>query len=265
MYRKSCIFALVLLLGSLTLTATATANQDERFDSVIAEALRAYNEGNYDRAVTLYFEAKVIHDLAEIDYSIARSYHNLGNCEAAGRFYQRALDRGDDLPETYRGRTRDYLANLDQTCVPKEVEVVTPTPPTTPTEPPPPQQLPPPVESGGVDWLSIGVMAGGGALLLTGLGIDLASGSLVDEHKDLHTNTALGTDEERRAKIKSIEDDIATRRAIVFALYGVGGAALITGVVLAILRMDSEDDGSAWTVQPALQADGAGLFLHTRW
>ncbi|PIW01021.1 MAG: hypothetical protein COW42_06195 [Deltaproteobacteria bacterium CG17_big_fil_post_rev_8_21_14_2_50_63_7] len=255
------ILALTFLLVPFVCQAQ-DSDANERFDAVIGDALRAYNEGDFDRALDLYFEAKVINDLAEIDYSIARCYHKIGKCEAAKKFYDSALKRVSELPETYEQKINEHIASLPETCIPeKQPEEVKVVEVQTPEEKTPPVVLEPPT-----DWLSIGVMAGGGAVLLGGLGLDIASASLADEHKALKTDPATGTDASRKAKLDQLESDISTRKTIVIAMYGVGGAALITGTVLFFLRMnDDSASDTAWNLYPSVGDGSASVSLLTRW
>lgn len=270
---RTPVFTLMLALCTVAAgvaaptTAWAQDGDEERFNRAIGDALRAYNEGRYDKALDLYFEAKVIKDLAEIDYSIARTYHNLGQCNQAEKFYKKTQGRLGELPEGYEAKIDQYLAELPETCIPPEVEApVIAEPEPVPVQP---QPAPPPVDqSAEVDWLSIGIMGGGAAVLLAGLGVDLGSASLVDEHKDFATNPDSGTDEERRARMAELESDIDTRKIVVYTLYGVGGAALVTGTVLFFLRMDGDEapaDATSWQLDPTFGPDSAGMNLRASW
>lgn len=273
--RRSILAAVLLGLAACAVHSTFTASeavaQDDRFERIIADALRAYNEGRYEAALDLYFEAKVLQDLAEIDYSIARTYHNLNQCDQAEKFYKRVQNRLSELPDGYEARVEKYLIELPTTCVsakPEEVKVVEPVQPVPPTNPVEPAR---PVDSGsaGPDWVSIGIMGGGAALLLGGLIVDVAGAGLVDEHKDLVTNPDSGTEEARRKRIAELEDEMDTQKIVAYTLYGIGGAALLTGTVLLIVNMASDDaSGSAaadWQLHPALGPDGAGMTLRATW
>jgi len=254
------------MLIAVPMSGFAQDSDEERFEQVIGDALRAYNEGNYDKALDLYFEAKVLKDLAEIDYSIARAYHNKSKCSAAEKFYKRAQNRIDQLPEAYEAKIEEHLASLSECVEAEEPEdkpdpvVVQPTPQPVPVQPPPKEEKP-------IDWLSIGIMAGGGAILIAGLGVDLGSAGLVDDHKMYTTDPTSGTNAERRAKIEDLESDIQTRKIVAITLYGVGGAALVAGTVLFFVRMDSGDEdteSTSWQLDPVFGADSAGMSFTTR-
>jgi hypothetical protein len=258
--------------------ASANADEDARFEALISDALRAYTEGEYEKALDIYFKAKVMRNLPEIDYSIALCYQKLNKCSAAKSSYERVLNRTptEDM-QTLIDKTKAKLDDLPKTCQETKAEPVavveppkadpTPTPaPVTPTQPPPQ------ADGGGVDWLAIGLMAGGGALVLAGLGTDLGSAGLIDDYNFYNTDPSSGTNAERRAKVDSLASDISTRKVAVWSLYGVGAAALITGTVFLLLP-DSDKRASNATpdpdrsladrlyLQPALNPDGAGLLL----
>lgn len=270
---KTLLVGLIVLfvVGLPALGFAQNEDEEDRFEQVIGDALRAYNEGDYDKALDLYFEAKVIKDLAEIDYSIARSYHNKSKCAAAEKFYKKAQSRISELPEAYEAKIEEHLASLDS-CVEAEEPEEPEDPVVVQPQPIQPQPTPPPDEEKPIDWLSIGIMAGGGAVLLAGLGVDLGSAGLIDDHERYLTDPNSGTNAERRAKIDELESDIQTRQIVVYTLYGVGSAALITGTVLFLVRMDSGEsdataaegeDATTWQLEPTFSDDSAGMLFRT--
>ncbi|MDX9723278.1 MAG: tetratricopeptide repeat protein, partial [Myxococcota bacterium] len=189
----------LLLVAAVALQGFAQESEKSR-DQLIAEALRAYNEGNYDKALDLYFEAKVIEDLAEIDYSIARCYHNLQKCEQARKFYEKTMSRIDELPEGFDLRVQKQLVELESCVDPEDTVVVTqPEPP--PVDPQPVDPEPELPEESSIDWLSIGIMGGGAAIAIAGLGVDLGSQGLIDDHKKYSSDISTGSNDERRTKV----------------------------------------------------------------
>ncbi|MDX9723364.1 MAG: hypothetical protein RBU37_21630, partial [Myxococcota bacterium] len=120
-------------------------------------------------------------------------------------------------------------------------------------------------EESSIDWLSIGIMGGGAAIAIAGLGVDLGSQGLIDDHKKYSSDISTGSNEERRTKVAELEDDISTRKLVSIVLYGVGGAALATGVVLFVLRSGSEQEEQAsYDLLPVVDAEGAGLRFNLR-
>jgi tetratricopeptide (TPR) repeat protein len=259
--------------------ADAAADEDARFEALISDALRAYTEGDYEKAIDIYFKAKVMRNLPAIDYSIARCYHKLNKCSAAKNSYDRVLNRpANETPQELIDKSRAQLEEL-KTCQEAKDAVVAVDPPK--ADPPKtdttvvtqPKVDPPKTDdSGKIDWLAIGLMSGGGALVLAGLGVDLGSASLTDDYNYYNTDPTSGTNAERRAKVDSLSSDITTRKVAVWSLYGAGAAALITGVVFLLLPEDKATSGLNTSpsdtsladrlyLQPALNPDGAGLLL----
>lgn len=252
--------------------ADAAADEDARFEALISDALRAYTEGDYEKAIDIYFKAKVMRNLPAIDYSIARCYHKLNKCSAAKNSYDRVLNRPtNETPQELIDKSRAQLEEL-KTCQEAKDAVVAVDPP----KADPPKADPPKTDttddSGKIDWLAVGLMSGGGALVLAGLGVDLGSASLTDDYNYYNTDPTSGTNAERRAKVDSLSSDITTRKIAVWSLYGAGAAALITGVVFLLLPEDKATSGLNTSpsdtsladrlyLQPALNPDGAGLLL----
>lgn len=267
----SLILLAALLCGSIPPNISfADAEEDARFEALIGDALRAYTEGEYEKAIDIYFKAKVMRNLPDIDYSIARCYHKLNKCNAAKSSYERVLNRAaGEVSDDLITKSKTQIESL-KTCVEQKTDTVQVDPPK--VDPPkqdppkvdPPKQDPPKVDGGGggVDWLAIGLIGGGGALFLAGLGTDLGSQSLIDDYNYYNTDPTSGTNAERRAQVESLDSDITTRKIVVWSLYGLGAATLATGIVFLVMPdKPAESSTTGLYLQPALSPESAGLLL----
>lgn len=259
---------LTVLLVALLTTAivqvglphgVAQAQDMDKFRQLIAEATKLAFEGKYDEAITKYFEAKTIQDDPLLDYNIARCYHKLGNCQQAKRFYESVIASKGADDET-RGESKKYVAELGECPVEQKV-VKNDNPPPDPNannaqndgdKTPPPEN--PPVDDGmsGMALAGWGALIGGGVLILSGVGLDIASAGLVD---DLQTYADAGDTQ----KYNSTQDDIDSRKTTIYVLYGVGALAAAVGGTLIVLDLSS-DSGSAQLV-PTIGPDSAGAMV----
>ncbi len=224
----------------------------EAFRDTISEATKLAYEGSFDAAILKYIEAKTLRDDPIIDYNIARCYHKKGDCTAAVAAYKTFVGRVD----ASEGDVESAQAYLDElgTCGVEAPVVVEADPVVDPVDPvpdPDPVVDPGPSDGGatGYDYVAWGLTIGGGVFLATGVALDVAGASLVDDFKA----AASAGDE---AAYESLRDDIEGRQLTVYTLYGIGAAATVTGVVMLLLAPDD----AATAIAPAmLGPDAAGV------
>ena len=110
---------------------------------------------------------------------------------------------------------------------------------------------------------AIALMVSGGVLLLNGGAFHIWALDAKDE-TDKYSSAAQTpwlSEEERRQRHGDAEDDLSLRQTVAFLSYGVGGAALIGGVILFVVQTDSEP--GAVKVHAAPTTGGAALFVET--
>ncbi len=229
--------------------AVAQDKREETFRQLIAEATKLAFEGKYDDAITKYIEAKTLQPDPLIDYNIARCYQKLGQCEAAKRFFQVVIDDKKTDAET-RAQSERYVQELGACPETAVVENTNPHPvEATPDPAPPPAPQQDGMSTLGLaGWVTLGV---GGLVTLGGVGLDVASASLAD---DLEVAAAAGD----KAAYDQLQSDIDSRKTTIFVLYGVGGAALVTGAVLLVLDATGDDAPATSGLTPLLLDGGAG-------
>ena len=278
--NRCLIMALSFVLVAAAQHAVAEPPCDEPTDAAYFEAMQGAHEAiaseDYETALERIEWARVRYDYAILDFSAARALHHLGRYDEAGDAYARFLSRfvtcadPNDLAHSarsYRARTiRELLgrrATEDQTTTPEE--------PTTSEEPlaamepveaealeapeePPETDQPHGPDPGGSDDGTIDpgwwVIAAGGALVVSGIGYDLANMSLNDTLETARENRDEDT-------FNETVDAIQNARVIDGLLYGAGVAAIITGVVLIVTNDDENDEGL--TVGPSTRGFGVSF------
>jgi tetratricopeptide (TPR) repeat protein len=73
---------------------------------LMAEAGRAYNTGDYDRAIEIFGQLYTQTRMPDMVYNLARTYEAAGNREAAARFFQRYLDLAPEAEDVDAVRER---------------------------------------------------------------------------------------------------------------------------------------------------------------
>lgn len=248
------VCALVLAVAFASAPSAAMADDTEAFRTTITEATKLAYEGKFDEAIVKYIEAKTLRDDPVIDYNIARCYHKKGDCQAAVAAYNGFVERSDaDSADV--GSAREYLDELGDCGVVETPVIADPGPGPDPDPDPILDPGPDPGTNDGAGWsyAAWGLTIGGGVLVASGIALDVAGASLVDDYE---AAAAVGD----QASYDQLRSDIETRQLTVYTLYGVGAAATVTGVVLLLLAPD--EPGTA--VAPTLMGDGAGVVFGGR-
>jgi tetratricopeptide (TPR) repeat protein len=307
--RRLLVCALVLSMAAPAVWVAGAAHAQESFDDLVARGLKAYSDGQYDEAVEIFMKARVMDDQPDLLYNIARCYHKKGDCIAAQEHYKRFVSRPNATPELVektKGWVAELgecatTGTLALACTPGDatvsidgdaqtgpcgkfdglkpgehsllvtapgfkaqamtvrVEVGRVTTATANLERAEAGATAPVVEDG-ANWLGWSLTGAGAALLIAGMSVDIANLSNQDELKTLDVGSA------ERAPV---EDAYERNRAIIWALYGVGAAAAVTGVVFLITGVGKPSsearaqgaDGFSWQLVPSLSPDHAGGLL----
>lgn len=252
----------IALAGPLPLVA----GPSEEVEAVVAEAVTKFQAKEYEAAVVLFEQAYEMSPEPNYLYNIGRVYEESGNLEKAVEFYGRFVKLGEvDLGarEVALERLRVLRGVLEETAekpdepipdeTPDEVDDPTGAEPTddeevqdpVPDEPKKPDGM----RIAGFVLLGVGVgaVAGGGAFGALALA----------RENDLNTLATLETRDSAvtRGKRNALAADI---------LFGVGGAMVVTGVVLVALSYSKKRAGQRAMIAPTFVRGGGGLAAEVR-
>ena len=245
----------LLMTAAVALLLCPTANaqpqiEDDTLDQVeklAASARQAYKEKRYDAAIAYYLRAYKLEPAGALLYNIAFIYDKkLSERDLAMEFYRRyirAVDAEADVVE----RAINRLAELK--TVTKKRPVIVDDPGPDPNRPVVTRGAMHPREIAG--WSVLG----GGALLLAGAAT-LSALAARSEGQALDTSNPNLSD-------RQADRDTGKQQAIAAdVMWGVGGAALIAGLVLALTAPDSADSaGVDIQLGAAPLIGGGGLVL----
>jgi len=106
------------------------------------------------------------------------------------------------------------------------------------------------------------LLGAGVALAAVGVGMNVWAIDAADA-TSRYANPVDGlTEAERERRYNSAESDMKTRGYSAYALYGIGGAAAVAGIVLVVLDATSPHDPPPVALLPTAMPGGAGLFLN---
>ncbi len=257
---------LMAAVCAVSFGSAAAAQDVEELRRLIAEATRLAVEGKYDDAITKYFEAKTVLDDPRLDYNIARCYQQKGDCQTAKRVYLLvSKNENSDLED--KKQAEKYLAELGECKIvadPKTEQAKQ----TPPTEDPTQETGSDRENDAGksLTYAAWGTTITGGALLLTGFGLDVISGGLADE-----LEAAASSND--RPRFDRTRETIEGRQTTLLVLYIVGALATSAGVALFFLdepaesatgtQSDAEQEAT-WKVEPWVSPSEAGLWFQGR-
>jgi len=144
---------------ALATPAAAETSDVEQANAAYHEGLRAFDLGQYDRALAGFQRAYELSHAAGFLYDIALAHRMLGDCASALEFYRHYLDAEPTSP-----RRQKVEARIDEMRACKAAGSVPPKITDTPVAPPPPPPPPPPPHRRRTG-LAIGIGAGGLALV----------------------------------------------------------------------------------------------------
>lgn len=248
-------------------TPYAVAAPQEEVDAIVAEAVEKFQAKEYDEAAALFEQAYELSPEPNYLFNIGRVYEQAGNIEKAVEFYARFVKEPEveiGAREVAVERLRVLRGVLEETAPKPPPDEEDPVDdgvgdPTEPEDPPPDDppsddptdepKKPNPLRITGFVLLGVGAgaVAGGGAL----------GGIALGHENDLNT---LNTLEAR--------DDAVTKgkRSALIAdiLFGVGGAMLVTGVVLVAVSYAGKNKSRRAAVAPTLTRRGAGIAAEVK-
>jgi tetratricopeptide (TPR) repeat protein len=223
---RGAALALVIIAGS--------ARADEPEGPVLPPDLRkAYQEGDYETVRRELLKAYQLSPRTELLFALGQVELNLGNYEAAIRYYELFIARGPSEEE---------IALAQQAIGAARMRMKQPKPEEPPPPPPPPERpyVPP------RQWYAedTGLVALGGAAMLVGGGL-------------LYYSHRLG--EDREGTLSEYDERVKLSRTTMWTGVGVAAAgAVVIGVTL--LRWRLRPDGTALS---ASVGPGAGTFALT--
>lgn len=264
-----------VLAAAAAANAQPTPKNKERADAAFAEGQKKYAAGDYTAAAAKFETAFALDPDPAYMFNLAQAYR-LGNaCAKAAAVYRQFLAEVPDAPNA--AKVKQLIEQSDE-CAKKQAPPPPPPPPVE-TPRPPPERIaarppPPPPEPApgprGRGQRIAGLAIGGAGVIGVGIAAyftykasDYASqreGLCATEIAD--TGTCAWTDD-REATANALDDqgDRAQRRARI--AWGVGGAALIGGVVLVLLAPSGSSERAAMTFVPS---QGGAMALGTlRW
>jgi tetratricopeptide (TPR) repeat protein len=212
-----------VLIAVMVVVAGGTAWADVDPDTEVARArFRAgsalYNQGEYERAIAEFEAGKKAKPLPAFDFNIARAYDRMGRWREAREAYRRYVAREPNAPDAAEVRAR--IEELDRRIGPASVVAQPRAEQPEKREQPSAAGRPKTIAGAVVGAVGVGLLAGGAALAVLG-------DQTVDQLNAL--NQRMGTFD------PALEQQLNTDRAGEAALFAIGSAAVVTGVVLIVL------------------------------
>ena len=284
--RMSWVLVLGLAVAPLAAQAKST---DAEVSRLAKQSQSQYQAGDYTGAAETLLKAYELKPVSRLLFNIAKTYEKADNADQAMRFYQRYIDASDAEPELVRQASRaiERLRMLqdtkkaadqkaaDQKAADQKAEEDKLAAQKADLEKQKEQAekdeadrqaranelaaQPPPKKSRAVPYTLIGV---GGAAVAGGVVLGLTANSLASDEK-ASTDPIAKPDLRNQAKSRALVADIA---------YGVGVAALATGIILIATepKAPAPADGSvsagsgtthSFTPQLLIFDRGAGVAL----
>ncbi len=237
--------------GSSAPTAAPSFEDAEtahKVEQLAKEAIALYRKGRYREALVRFKMALALEPVANLLYNVARIYEKLGERERAIEYYERFV-RAPDADPAARERARDRIAALRaqpaatpgrtaRAAAPSEVRRTAPLSPATRLR----------LRRAG--WALVGA---GVAVLGTGVALALLARHEQDAFHAAR-DVASKYDARSRAKGFALGADVA---------FGVGGAALATGVGLLVYeRIERPTAEARLRITPEVLPHGVGIQAH---
>lgn len=247
--------------------AGASDTPKQQAASRFLDGQRKFNEGSFIEAAEAFNAAYELDADPVYLYNSAQAYRRGGACARAADYYRRFLAVVPNPPNL--DKVLHYLGDLDA-CVRAEASSTAETPPAAPVAPPPapvapvaPQKVevapPPDPRARKLRMLGVATAIGGIAVVGVAAWFTHDVSTLEGYSNALCPQTMLcqwDASKQQRAENLSSRGDRATALAITG--YGLGGAALVTGVTLYILGSRGPHD-TAPMVAPVPQGGVAGI------
>lgn len=245
-------------------TDTGVSEADKvQAEQLSAQAIGEFNGKNYDKAVELFEQAYDLDPQPNYLFNIGRVYEEAGNLESAVDFYARFVKQPGvdiDAREVALERLRVLRAILEETKQPDpEVE---PEPEPEPEPQPEPEVEPVPDPGIEKDKRKRKAMRGAGFGLL-GVGAGALIGGAVLGALAQSDNTRA----DEAASLADRQDLLGSSKGKALGadiMFGVGGALLVTGVVLVVLGYKKPKTGSRVAVSPSFGPRGGAMTMQMR-
>ncbi|KIG14706.1 Tetratricopeptide repeat domain protein [Enhygromyxa salina] len=242
--------------------ADADAEEVERkteAEQLSDQAIEKFQAKDFDGAVALFEQAYEVDPQPNFLFNIGRVHEEAGNLEKAVEFYARFVKQpGVDLNsrETALDRLKVLRAILQETTEkPPEEE---PDPEVKPVEPPPPQ-----TDAADDDAKRKRKTLRAAGFALTGVGAAaMIGGAVVGGLAQGDFNKA--GEAEVPSDSQSLLDSSKTKALTADILLGVGGAVLLTGVVLVAIGFSKPKQSSRVALTPTFGPGGGGGVLRLR-
>lgn len=247
-------------------TDPARAADSEAVQHLVDEGRDLFQAARFDEALTRYEAAFERSGANGLVYMIGRCHQELGHEEQALAAFERFL--AGEGPEEAKARAREYVA-AHRSRAPESPPPAPPPPPLGSVPKREPTATPsPPVTVAAVEqrhpyspwtWVTLGT---GVAMLATGT-VCYVLGEA--DHREITSAGGWGTgvSQMTEARAKQLEESGDAKKIAGGVLWGVGGAAVATSVVLFVL--DARDGAPERPALRVLPTEGGGLFaLHGR-
>jgi len=234
--QRSLIVALLLLMP---LRAHAA---DPVGAAALHEKAQAAMQGqHYQEAAELFHAAFQLDPAPELLWNEARARHLGGDLERARELYKQFIER-DDAPASLRGRANDSIVEITLALAQRQA--------------PPPAVVAPPDDTFGTVMVVVG-----GALVAGGVVAHVVAFDAADD-MSTYAHAVAGLDEGvRKQRYDDAQSKKDTALALAWVGYGVGAAALVTGIVSLVLTDDPEPSAS---LTPLVLPGGGGLGASLR-
>lgn len=261
--RKSWALALVTcLVANPVSVAFADSDAVAKAQQAADEALKAYQAGEYAKAISLYLESYKLAASAETLYNIASIYEKkLHERDLAIEYYRRCSASSDASAELV-GKATAHIAALTKE---KEAEGAPKSAPATSSAPAAPAPAKP--ESDGSTMRTVGWITAGAGLASIGIGVFFGL-SAKSKHADATSAgcanglcpSAAGVDSERSANSAA---RISTIGFVAGGVLAAGGLALVLLAPSTKLGTPNAPVTGAIKLTPLVDRGGGGFTLST--
>ena len=220
-----------LVAAALAYAAPAAAQTPTQADEEAAKAhylagSAYYDQANYSDAVKEFNEAHRLSKRADLLYNISVCYERLGRWDDAIGSLQQYLTERPDAPD--RAVIESRIANFQQRRDAEKAQLQAPPPPPPPVKP----TVSAPVRRRHVTSLIVGGIGAG--LLVAAIGTGATAQLTYDDLNNKCPNSVCNGRDQQLRDEATLGKGLAISTDV---LLGVGGAAVITGVILFIVEM----------------------------
>lgn len=269
----SAASALFLLAQPLTPVIAQPLSTDsavvERVESLSAEAIALYQDGDYAAALDRFERAIEISPVGNLLFNIGRTLEKLGRSAEALTYYERFVNSPDATPGGITKAEARILAlraqlRKDTATAVVGAPVTEDPPPRAPNLSEPATEVQPTdrilatnTADGSMSTMEVAgwsTLGAGLAVVATAAGLAIATGSEETAFSDA-TTVAAKQDHRNRAEGFALAADIG---------FGVGGAAVATGLGLLIASWTTDGEPSTVWIAPQPVASGSGIGIGGR-